>query len=265
MLWHAYVDESGDRGWKDRPPNLPAGKRVGSSRIFSATAVLIPDGSQNAALAAWDQTAVTVGKSPGAHIHFHDVNSTGQRKYLAQTVAQVPGIKIISVVLCKFHLPNVVAIKQPGHLYNWTLRLLIERLSWFGKRNSAQVAMTFGQVKGLPPAKLLGYLSHIQDGNLGGNIEWDYLKMPPKINTPKNRRMIQLADTASGSIFTAFEADPWGYTDQSYINMLRPVLWRPPGGKLQVYGLKYGPWVAGSSSPPAECVQEHPWLASFCG
>ena len=116
MLWHAYVDESGDRGWKDRPPNLPAGKRVGSSRIFSATAVLIPDGSQNAALAAWDQTAVTVGKSPGAHIHFHDVNSTGQRKYLAQTVAQVPGIKIISVVLCKFHLPNVVAIKQPGHL-----------------------------------------------------------------------------------------------------------------------------------------------------
>lgn len=56
------------------------------------------------------------------------------------------------------------------------------------------------------------------------NIHWSGLKLPARVDTPRNRRMLQVADTASGAIFAAFEADPSGYTTRNYLDLLKPVI-----------------------------------------
>ena len=83
------------------------------------------------------------------------------------------------------------------YLYNWTLRLLVGRLSWFGKRHQAHTIMHFAQVKGLPPRVIADYLSGLQ--RQATNIKWGHLMMPAKVDTPHNQRMLQLVDTASGA------------------------------------------------------------------
>jgi len=85
------------------------------------------------------------------------------------------------------------------------------------------------------------------------------LLLPPTIDTAANRRMLQLADSLSGAVHAAFEADDWGYTDQSYLEMLKPVIWCRPGRKLWQDGLKFGPW------PSSACKAEHPWFEDFSG
>jgi hypothetical protein len=99
VLWHAYVDESGDRGWTLRPPNLPPGQRAGSSRIFSVTAVLIPDGGQNRALSDWRKAGRAINRPSGTVIHWINVKATGQRKLLIDSIKSIPNVQTISVVL----------------------------------------------------------------------------------------------------------------------------------------------------------------------
>jgi hypothetical protein len=208
VLWHAYVDESGDRGWIPRPSNLPLGQKGGSSRIFSMTAVLVPDGTQNVALASWASAGMAINRQPGDVIHWINVKSTGQRKHLVDTIASIPSVQTISVVLCKFHLPNVSQLTRPEYLYHWPLRLLVERLSFFAHYQGDVVSIWLSQVTGLHPTRTDKYLRRLRNDSTC-NIEWKHLNLPPTIDTPANRRMLQLADSACGAVFAAFEPDEW--------------------------------------------------------
>lgn len=222
------------------------------------TAVLVPDGAQTAALQSWDIAAQQIDRRPGDVVHWVNVKGPGQRKHLVATIASVWDVQTISVVLCKFHLPNARMLRDPGYLYRWTLRLLVERLSWFGQSRGSQVGMTFSQVQGLDPETLHRYLELLRAEH-ETHIEWGALKLPARIDTPANRRMLQLADTASGAVFAAFEPDDYGFTEQGFLEMLRPVIWRRPSRPLWKEGLKYGPWPT-----PADCAPEHPWFQGFC-
>ncbi len=238
--WHAYVDESGDRGWRRRPTEVPLGTRVGSSEHFCMTAVLVPDGAQSAILDRWVQAAIEIGRAPSDVVHWTSVRSHSQRLHLCHSVDAVDELRIISVVFSKWDVENVSAVRQPDHLYNWVLRLLVERLSWFGKRHDAQTVMHFAQVKGLPPRVIADYLSGLQ--RQATNIEWRHLLMPARVNTPHNQKMLQVADTASGAVYAAFEWDEYGHTERRYLDTLRTRIWTPAGGALQTYGLKVCPW-----------------------
>lgn len=254
MLWHAYIDESGDRGRKRRPVGTPIGTRAGSSRTFAVTAVLVPDGSGPAYLRSWDQAAAATSRR---NVHWKDLKATGARKHLVQTLAGLLDVRTISVVLCKWHLKNVNALTDPGYFYHWTARLLLERLSWFGKQMNATVAPTLAQVKGHPQRMVIDYFRRL--GKMPTSIEWNHLRMPPSFSTPRTRRLLQLADVASGAVFAAFEPDDFGFSGQTYLSLLKPVMWVPPGRALWKYGLKGGPY----SDP--DCEKEYPWLSGFYG
>jgi len=107
----------------------------------------------------------------------------------------------VSVVLCKWHLKNVNAIADLAFFYPWTARLLIERLSWFGKKHG-KVSLVLAQVKGHPhPSAGLSEEAR-SDAD-------EHRVAPPQpaagVGTPKVRRLLQLADAASGAVFAAFE------------------------------------------------------------
>jgi hypothetical protein len=109
----------------------------------------------------------------GEVIHWRNIKTPGQRKHLASAIAAVPDVKTISVVLCKWHLPNVSTLTDPSYFYHSTLRLLVERLSYFGQRQNDTVSMTLAQVTGHPPRKVIAYLKRL--GVMPTTIEWGYL------------------------------------------------------------------------------------------
>jgi hypothetical protein len=250
--WHAYVDESGDRGWKRRPAALPPGARAGSSEHFCLTAVLVPDGAQSAILETWGQVATEIGRKPSDTIHWTKVRSHPQRLHLCNAVSAVKDLLVISVVFSKWDVDDARAVRAPDDVYTWTLRLLVERLSWFGRHHQAQTVMHFAQVKGLPPQLIADSLSGLQ--HQATNIEWGHLMMPARVDTPHNQKMLQIADTASGAVYAAFEWDEYGNTERRYLETLHSRLWRPAGGTLQKHGLKICPWPH----------PRHPWVQAFC-
>jgi hypothetical protein len=254
MALNAYIDESGDRGWQPRQWPAP-GQRSGSSRIFSMTAVIIPSGSEGQILPVWEAAARALGRRPGDVMHWQAVRQHEQRRYLVDQIASLPALQTISVVLCKQHLANAAAIRDPGYLYNWTFRLMIERLSWLGQRSGQTVTATFAQVSGLVTARLRLYVNRLRTET--NFIEWTHLGTPG-IDTPANRRMLQIADCTSGAVYAAFEPGDLQYTEQSYLTAIKPCIWRRPGRPLWKDGLKYGPW------PSADCKNEHPWFEAFC-
>lgn len=256
-LWHAYVDECGDRGWKLRPVNPTPGNNRGASGIFAATAVLVPDGGQSAVLDAWDQAAQDIGRPSGTAVHWVNVRGHSQRRHLIRAVASQDDLTTITVVICKRHLPNANAIRNGTYLYSWTLRLLLERISWFAKDHHAETTLTFSQIKGITPATINAYLSLLQSGTT--NIEWKHLRTPARIDTPPRRRMLQIADAASGAVLQAFEPDEFGFTERAYLDDIKPRIWRRyQTHSLVKSGLKLGPW-------PDSDEQTHvPWFEGFC-
>jgi hypothetical protein len=250
LRWNAYIDESGDRGWTFKPSAL--GTKAGSSRIFAMTAVLVPAGNEAPALATWDTTTRALGRS--SRRSWKETPGHSPRRLMARAVAAAPDVQTISIVLCKAHLPNADRIRDPGSLYHWTFRLMIERLSWFGHDRGDTVAATFAQVRGLKVDRLREYASLLKQSDT--YIRWKSIARLD-LDNPANRRMLQLADAASGAVFAAFEPDAWGLTEQVYLNALRPAIWRRANREVWKDGLKYGP------NPPT-CDAEHPWFAEFC-
>lgn len=199
-----------------------------------------------------------IGRPAGTPIHWVNVRSHSQRRHLVSTIADQSVVRTITVVLCKHHLQNVGAIKDGTYLYNWTLRLLLERVSWFSKDRNAETTLTFAQIKGITPATINSYLNPIKASST--NIEWSHLRLPAKIDTPPRRRMLQVADSASGAVYQAFEPDEFGQTEQAYLKDLRPVIWRRYSShSLVKSGLKLGPW------PNSDEEKHVPWFADFCG
>ena len=252
MLWHAYVDESGDRGWQQRTPGSKPCTWLGSSQHFSITSVIVPDGSQTALLDMWSDAAEDIGRRRLDTLHWVNVKNHNQRVHLSNVVAGCPDLHICSVVFSKWDVKNVRRVSQPNALYNWTLRLLIERLSWFAEGTGDQMAMHFAEVKGHPIGAIVKYLSLLQMSTT--EIKWSTLLLPPGVDTPHNQRMLQLADTASGAVHAAFEWDDYGGIETRYLEILRPKIWCPPGRAMYKYGLKVNPWPH----------PRHPWVKHFC-
>lgn len=257
-LLHAYIDEAGDRGWKPRDPTVPPGTRSGSSRTFLMTAVIVPDGTQSALLRGWQHMAGQVGRA-GQDIHWQTVRGLGQRTHIATTIAGLSDVSLITTVICKDLLAAGHGLTDSTRLYNWTLRLTLERISWMAKDAQSDVALTFAHVARFPLNLLNNYLAVLQHGpTRASNIEWGYLRLPPAIASPAQRKMLQLADSAAGAAHEAFEPDLYGNHHPHNLTLLKPRYWRRwPTRPLSVCSVKVG-------GQPTSVATAYPWLHGFC-
>jgi hypothetical protein len=224
----AYVDESGGRAHSTK-----------STDHFVMTAVMFRDADHQRAIDLLAQLRLDLKRQPGQELHWVNIKSHQQRLHVAKSIGAAQFLTLSSVVVCKRLFPKGDQIHQEDVAYLYTLRYLLERLTWWGKGNGGKVTYTLAHIVRFPMYKLRDYEKRLK-ADASCQIKWNYIN-PGQIDQPSRTEELQLADLAASATAAAFEPDDFGNTERRYLEEMAPRLYRHKGN-LTSYGLKMHPW-----------------------
>ncbi|HEY2667701.1 MAG TPA: DUF3800 domain-containing protein [Actinomycetota bacterium] len=233
--FYAFIDESGQRSTTQN-----------SSNHFVLSAVIIEGRDLPAVAAQQAALRLELGRRPGDPLHWQNLKGHSLRLHAAKTVGAMP-LSACSVVVCKRHLSGS-RLPDENHAYLYTLRLLLERLSWFARDRDGKLSYTLAAIVRFKLAQLRVYEDRLR-ADPECQIVWSCLD--PKggrIDQPGRVEQLQLADLVASGTFQAFEPDKFGNTERRYLVELAGCLYRRPPGPLTSYGLKVHPWNATTRS-----------------
>ena len=244
-MLHAFVDESGILQMSPSAPDH-----------FILTAVVIRDRNMPRVPDLLETIRKDLRKPSGQYLSFKDIRSHNDRLRLSDLIGQQTWLRTISVVLCKRHLSG--SLPSVDHSYLYTLRFLLERLSWLAQESGEVAAYTLAQINGLSIEKVREYESRLRALGSATTIRWQHLD--PKggqISQPQRLEPLQLADMVASSTGRAFNGEkPWNYTERAYLENLASRVYGQPNKKLTSYGLKL--------HPSREDVKAaYPWIAAL--
>lgn len=238
----AYVDESGDRAITAR-----------SSDHFVLTAVVLDADDEPSLSAMLVQLRRDLGRRTADPLHWRNVKGHAPRLHLARTIGQQPWLTVSAVVLCKRHLAGWLPSEE--HAYLFTLRLLMERLSWLARDRHETLSFTLAHIVRFQVAKLRQYETALR-ADPRCEIAWQALDPAGgRIDQPSRVEGLQVADAAASAIGAAFNADRYGNTEPRYLVELEPRLYRP-AAPLTSYGLTMHPWTDATRAA-------YPWVAAL--
>jgi len=239
----AFIDESGQRA-----------RTKGSSAHFVLSAAIVPTAHLDDAAAALAEIRTSIHRQPGQHLSWKNIRAHSQRLCVVQALARLPWLTVSSVVVCKDYLADAGLDDDTAYLY--TLRYLLERLSWFARDQQQVLSYTLAHIVRFQKAKLRAYESALRNVP-DCKIAWHALDPAGgAIDQPQRNEMIQFADLTASATGTAFNADDYGNVENRYLCELAPRLYRRGSGLLTSYGLKMHPW---SESTRAA----YPWVAAL--
>ncbi|MDP8930557.1 MAG: DUF3800 domain-containing protein [Actinomycetota bacterium] len=239
-LFRVYIDEAGDRGWDSN-----------SSPVFVLAAVIVPDEEDRLARSILDEINVQLGRAPQSLLHWSkNLKEHSPRKLVARTIG-ASDVALTAVIVHKSCLVNAgSALGDPAKQYNYAVRRLLERVTWYVDRRDGEAILTFAHVRRFPYDELEDYLRHLR--NSATEIKWRALRRV-RINQPKKIRLLQMADLVAGCIYAAVRTDKFGDYEPAYLREIAPRLWTGPTGKLHTYGLHF----VGAGG--CACAQTYPW------
>jgi hypothetical protein len=242
-LYRVYVDETGDRGWGDR-----------ASPIFVMTAVIVRDGGEQALLRALDEMNATLKKPPGTVLHWaENVKTHPQRKYVAGVLASLDMTVTNVVVLKKPMIGTNSGLSNATPMYNYCVRRLLERVSWFVRDAGGETTVAFAHVRRFPYEKLHGYLELLK--LIPTSVHWPSFVGKPKIDQPRRVRQLQVADLVAGACGSALREDDFGNYEASYLMQIVPRIYVRGSAKVTSYGF--------NPIGPVEHLQSYPWWNDF--
>jgi hypothetical protein len=242
----AYIDESGDEGFKFRTKP----DEQSSSDWFILAAFITRKRTDLETVKAIEKVSSELNLPPRKHIHWKDLKHPRKVRY-AQIIATLQA-RLIAVCVHKQSLLEPETFGQRYRLYFYAVRYLIERISWLArdKHNPAKwggdgtVDLLFSNRQGMSYEEMRDYLRLLkrrQDAAHDVRIEFDKVIIDKiKTRTPGKSMGLQLADATAGAFFNALEADNFGNTEPRYVQTMAPVLYRRTG-TLHGYGLKIVP------------------------
>lgn len=244
---HAYIDEAGGRS-----------RSAKSSDHFVMSAVLLRESDLPKAAGLLAQLRLDLKRRPGDVLHWRNLKGHSLKLHMAKTLGQTEYLGVCSVVVCKRHLPDNGMDEEKAYLY--TLRFLLERLSWIGRDYNFTVHYTIAHIVRFKLETLRSYESTLRA--MPSNeckIAWHFLD--PKggrLDKPQRIEMLQLADAVASATFNAFEPDPYDNTETRYLHEFESLMWRRGTGvnRLTSYGLKLHPWNDNTKAA-------YPWVAAL--
>lgn len=243
MTFRAFLDEAGDRSHSAR-----------ASDHFVMSAAVIRDEDLPAVSELLGRLRVDLMRHPTDNLHWRNLKSHSQRLHAAQAIGSWDVLTVSSVVVCKRHLKGSL-IQDESAAYLYTLRYLLERLSWFARDRGATVDYTLAHIIRFKLSKLRQYEAALL-ADAECQIAWDSIAGPGRLDQPSRIEWLQIADLAASATYKAFEPDQYGNTEQRYLQAMMPRLYRRPSGKLTSYGLKMHPWNSDTQSA-------YPWVADL--
>ena len=239
---HAFIDESGQRS-----------RSAASSDNFIMSAVVIPEERLADATTLLELVRADLKRHPGHALHWKNIKSHTHRLRACQLLAEADWLTISSVVVCKRQLGGDPLNDDLAYLF--TLRYLLERLSWLARDQQRELAYTMAHVVRFQISKLREHEARWRD-KPGSQIAWDHLDdRGGRLDQPSRIEHLQLADLAASATGAAFNKDEFGNTEIRYLQELAARLYRR-NGKLLSYGLKLHP---GRESTKAA----YPWVAAL--
>jgi hypothetical protein len=229
---HAFIDEAGQRA-----------ATTESSDHFIMSAVLVHDDHRASATKLLADLRREIGRQPTDVLHWRNIKNHGQRIHVAQRIGGSQFLTLSTVVVLKRQFPAGSRLKDEDVAYLYTLRFLLERLSWLARDSNAMLEYTLAMVKGFPLQKLREYEQRLV-GMDDCQIAWTFVPKGGAIDQPSRLEELQLADMVASATYLAFEPDNFGNTERRYLNEIAPRLYRRFPGRLTSYGLKMHPWSA---------------------
>lgn|GEM_PF-2529076 len=232
--YSCYIDESGDEGFN-------IGK---SSEWFFLAAVIMRESDEAIArdgLGAIRQRIWrNLGQTPPAVVHWERLKAE-QRLAQAQEIAGLP-ITVCAVGMWKYELDTArpTGIRCQEGLFNFTSRLLLERVSWFVHGAGGTLTNVVFSSRGrLRKNVLTHYLAYIMSTR-GCQIRPVLQPEAIKVRAPDQYELLQIADGCVSAVGAAFRNDAYGNVHPEYVERLLPRFYRRRGN-LSRYGLKLFP------------------------
>ncbi|MEU7224953.1 DUF3800 domain-containing protein [Streptomyces chrestomyceticus] len=241
--FHAFIDEAGVRSHSKA-----------SSDHFVMSAVVVECGKLPAARQFLADLRGDLKRGPGDPLHWVNLKKHEERVHAAKSLGSQEWATISNVIVCKRHL---VGRLNESQAYLYTVRYLLERLSWLARDSGALLSYTLAHIVRMKLSELRQYESALQ----AQSTQIDWRSLDPrggKIDQPKRVEMLQCADLAASATFAAFKEDRFGNTEPRYLQELSPRLYRRGAGpgRLTSYGMKMHPWNDGTKAA-------YPWVAAL--
>lgn len=242
-LYSVYVDEAGDRGWGGS-----------SSSIFNLSAVIVRNDEIAEVMEIRNEICDDLGKPRETVLHWSEnVKTHSARKFVSRKLTDAP-MTVTNVVVDKQSLGGSgTGLSDPAKQYNYSVRRLLERVSWFVDDEGGEAVVTFAHIRRFPYKQLHSYLSLLQ--SLQTSIRWDAIRKV-RIDQPSRVPLLQVADLTAGCTHSAFRTDKFGEHEPAYLMNLVPKIYSPDGSRISSYGINF----VGTS----DCATAYPWWDEFC-
>jgi hypothetical protein len=233
-----YIDESGDEGFSFNK---------GSSNWFILSAVVTHKTSDLEVVKLVDQVkALLKWQSPKKPLHFRDLKHH-QRIPFVDHIAK-SDLRTVSILVHKPSIREPETFHTRYRLYFYAVRLLFERVSWYCRDHrvpndsgDGSARIIFSNRAGMSYEEMVDYMEILKQSPREVRIEWDVINTTQIEAYTAGRRMgLQIADAVASSFFYGLEPSEYGYIEERYARMLKPVVYSRKG-KYQGYGLKVWP------------------------
>lgn len=232
-----YVDESGDEGFQFHKA---------TSEWFVLSGVITRAVNDLETVRLVDDVRSLLGKPENKVLHFRDLKHEQRVPYIDRI--SNARLRIISILVHKPSLKEREKFQERYRLYFYSVRLLLERVSWFCRDHktnrdigdgSAQIV--FSNRSGMSYEELKDYLGVLEGDPRNVRIDWSIIRKEKIKSFPSGRRLgLQIADAAASSFFYAVNPSRYGHIEPRYAIMLKPVIYNHRGDFMG-YGLKLWP------------------------
>lgn len=233
-----YIDEAGCDGFRFG---------AGSSDWFMISAIVVRKENDGAMVQKVDAVRKRLGFYGRFPLHFARLSH--EQRLTLLTAFPDMGLRTVTIFIYKPHLESPETFTEPHRLYFYTVRYLLERVSWLcrdrrksGDLGDGSAEIVMSNRGEMPYEDLRQYLDNLsRDQSI--QIERGIIR-PNQLQTERASKSagLMLADAVSSGYFRACEPAS-GLVDE-YAVRLMPVVYRHRGKEALRYGIKFFPGTA---------------------
>jgi len=234
-----YIDESGDEGFSFAK---------GSSEWFVISAIITRKENDLATVKLVDEVRNRLEKPDKKPLHFRDLKHEQRLPFIGE-IAKAK-LRIVSTLAHKPSLKEPENFQERYRLYFYSIRYLLERVSWCCKENlkhddagDGSAEVFFSNRSGMSYDEMKRYLDYLKErtGILDVRIDWSVINSSQMTALTAGKKMgLQIADAVASSFYYAVQPSRHGYTEDRYARMLNTVVYHHKDRFLG-NGLKFWP------------------------